>query len=223
MANRTKIKAMAKELNLQTIVNRQLKELSMGNLDYLQLILEKEVESRKQNSIAKIRKFCSLPSIQLNKERLHEGVRYQVEKLLNCEWIEKSKNLLIIGECNTGKTALANYLANNAVEQGLKVFYIKADELLVVLSKKEVLSKAQAIFNKIRNADLLVLDEVLYLNIDKENLELFYKTIMLINETTSIVFITNREISDWLKTAEEKYTMQLLISRALADTEVIRL
>jgi len=223
MANKTRIKAMAKELNLQTIANGNLKELAMGNLDYLELILAQELESRKQSAIAKVKKFCNLPSIRFNKERLNKGLQHQIEKLLNCDWINKSKNLLVIGECNSGKTALATYLTGNAIEEGFKAFYIKAEELLAVVKGKEAMPKAQATFNKIKNTDLLVLDEMLYLNFAKENLELLYKTVMLLNETTSIIFVTNREASQWLETAEDKYTMRLLISRAVENAEVIRL
>ena len=223
MANRTKIKEMASQLGFGTVANGQLKELNMGNLDYLEHILSLELESRKQNAIAKVKKFCNLPNIKFDKDKLNRGLQYQVEKLLGGEWIDKSDNLLIIGACNMGKTALAVYLTSNAIEKGLKAFYIKQDDLLAVTKQKEVLPKASATFNKIRNADLLVLDEMLYLNISPEDLELLYKTVMFINDTTSIVFITNREISEWLKSNEDKYTMRLLIDRALANAETIRL
>jgi hypothetical protein len=68
-----------------------------------------------------------------------------------------------------------------------------------------------------------VLDEVLYLNISPEYLELLYKTVMFLNDTTGIIFITNRELSEWLKSNEDKYTMRLLIDRALSNAETIRL
>jgi DNA replication protein DnaC len=223
MANRTKIKAMAKELGLTTIASWQLKELGIGNLDYLELVLKTEIENRRQHTIAKIRKNCNLPNIVFDNGRLNSGVRYQIEKLLGCDWVEKSENLVIIGECNSGKTALAVYLTSNAIEKWYRAFYIKQDELLAVVKQKAVLPKASVTFNKIKNADLLVLDEMLYLNIAKEDLELLYKTIMSLNETTGIIFVTNREISGWLETAEDKYTMRLLISRAIDNAEIIRL
>jgi len=135
----------------------------------------------------------------------------------------KSKNLLITGECGSGKTALVTYLANNAIEKGFKVYYTKLDELLTMVKGKETSSKAAVTLNRIKNADVLVLDEMLYLNIASADLELLYKTLMLINETTSIVFVTNRDVSEWLGSSEEKYTMQLLINRTIANTEVIRL
>jgi len=223
MANKTRIKEMATELGLGTIANGQMKELSMGNLDYLEHMLTLELASRKQNAIAKVKKFCNLPNIRFDKDKLNRGLQYQVEKLLGGEWIDKSENLLIIGACNTGKTALAAYLTSNAIEKGQKAFYIKMEELLAVVKQKETLPKATALFNKIRNADLLVLDEMLYLNISPEDLELLYKTVMFLNDATSIIFIANREVSEWLKSNDDKYAMRLLIDRALSNAETIRL
>jgi DNA replication protein DnaC len=223
MANKARIKEMAMELNLQTLADAKLEERSMGNLDYLELVLSKEIESRRQHAVAKARKNCNLPNAKFVKEKLNKGVQYQIEKLLSCDWLAKNRNLLVTGECGTGKTALAAYLASNAIEKGFKVYYCKLDDLLAVVKQKEVLPKASATFNRIKNADLLVLDEVLYLNIPKDDLELLYKTVMFLNDTTSIIFITNREISDWLKTAEDKYTMRLLISRAVENSEVVRI
>ena len=223
MANRGKIKSMAKELNLQAIATMSLKELNMGNLEYLEMMLGYELSSRRQNAIAKVKRSCNLPSVRFDREKLNKGLKYQIEKLLGCDWIRKNGNLLIVGEPNTGKTALAVYLSSNAIEKGFKAFYIKLDELLVVIRSKETFNKARATYNKVRNADLLIIDEMLYLEVAAEDLELLYKNIMLINDTASIIFVTNREISKWIKNAEDKYAMELLVKRAIENCEIVRL
>ena len=202
MANKSRIKSMAKELNLQTIANGQFKELGMGNLDYLEMMLKQELEYRKRNVIAKVRKHSNLPTTVFDKQRLNSGLRYQVEKLISCEWINNCRNLVIIGGPNTGKTALATYLTNNAIEKGFKAMYIKMADIFMVLQQKDSLYGANTTFNRIKNTDLIVLDEVLYFDISKETLETLYRIIMSLNETTSIVFIANREISEWLANAE---------------------
>lgn len=225
MANKTKIREMAKLLGIQVISDKKidLKESVGSNLDYLQIIFEKELEERKQNMIRKTRKAANLPTMGFDSNRLQEGVQYQVGKLVSCSWVEQSKNLLIVGECITGKTTLATHLAENAINKGYKVFYLKLEEVLLVLKNKDILPKAKATSNKIRNSDLLVLDEFLYLDISKEDMGLLYKALMGINETTSIIFISNRQPSDWITATEDKYTMQLLIQRAVASAEVIKL
>ena len=225
MANKTKIREMAKLLGIQVIADKKfdLKESEDSNLEYLQFVFEKELDARRQNSIAKIRKASNLPTLVFDNGRLHEGIQYQVSNLLLYNWIEQSKNLLIIGECMSGKTTIAAHLAESAIDKEFKVFYLKLEELLLVIKNKDTLKKAKATFNRIRNIDLLVLDEFFYLDQSREDLALIYKTLMGINETTSIIFISNREPSEWIAGTEDKYTMQLLIQRAIASSEVIKL
>ena len=222
MANKGRIKSMAKELNLMTLASEPIKELGIGNLDFLERVLFRELEVRKQNAISRARRHSNLPQTKFDIGKLNSGLKYQVEKLARCGWVDTNRNLVIIGEPNTGKTALATHLAATAIENGFKAYYIKLDDLLIILKHKEVMHKAQATFSRIKNADILVLDEMLYLDIPKADLELLYKILMQLNETTSIAFVTNREISDWLRASEDEYTMQLLVKRAVENSETIR-
>ena len=225
MANITKIKAMARELCLMEIANPNF-DMSYADgkcLEYLENLLTMEVDSRRRTAIERIRKTCNLPNIRFDMGRVKSDVRSQLGKLLECSWVEHNKNLVITGACGSGKTVLATHLANAALEKGHKVFYIKLDEMLVVLNRKDSLEKASATYNKILKADVLVLDEMLYLNITRQELEAVYKTLMFINDTASIIFITNREQSEMLHDADEKYTMRLLLERAFSGADVIRL
>ena len=223
MANISKIKEQARELYLMSVADPKfdMQNTDKKSLDYLEYILGVELDNRKKNAIERVRKVCNLPHIRFDAGRVKSDVRSQLDKLLECKWAEQCRNLVINGAC--GKTVLATHLANSALEKGNKVFYIKLEEMLIVLSKRETHEKASATYNKIKNADVLVLDEMLYLNLNRQDLESVYKTLMLINETTIIIFITNREPSELLREADEKYTMRLLIDRALTNADVIRL
>jgi len=225
MANITKIKEQARELCLMTIAdpNFDMQHADEKSLDYLEHILGLELENRRQNAIARFRKVCNLPHIRFDIGRVKSDVRSQLERLLECKWADECRNLVITGACGAGKTVLATHIANAALEKGHRVFYIKLEEMLIVLAKKDSLEKASVTYNKIKNADVLVLDEMLYLNLSRQDLETAYRTLMFINDTTSIIFITNRESSELLREADEKYTMRLLIERALTNADVIRL
>jgi len=223
--DKTKIRELAKLLNIHTVGNAkfELNNLRMTNLEYLQWIFERELEVRKERAIARVRKTSNLPQVAFDKNSLHEGVGYQVGKLEQCSWAEKSENILITGSHGVGKTALATHLANSAIDKSCKVLYLKLDELFIVLKNKDTLQQAKTTYTRIKSADVLVLDEFLYLDLPKQDLELLYKTIMGLNSTASIVFVVNREFSDWIASSEDKYTTQLLIQRAVASSELVSL
>jgi len=221
--DKNKIRELAKLLNIHTVGNAkfELNNLMMNNLEYLQWIFERELDVRKDRAIIRVRKIANLPQITLDKNSLHEGLRYQVEKLEECEWAKRSENILIMGSHNSGKTALAVHLANCAINSSYKVLYLKLDELFLVLKNKDILQQARITHTRIKSADVLVLDEFLYLDLPKTDLELLYKTIMSLNSTTSIIYVANREFSDWISSSEDKYTTQLLIQRAVASAELV--
>jgi len=221
--DKNRIRELAKLLNIHTVGNArfELNNLRMNNLEYLQWIFERELEVRKERAIIRARKISNLPQVTFDKNSLHDGVRYQVEKLEKCGWAEKSENILITGSHGAGKTALATHLANAAIDKSYKVLYLKLDELFIVLKNKETMQQARITHSRIKSADVLVLDEFLYLDIPKQDLELLYKTIMSINSTTSIVYVANREFSDWIASLEDKYTMQLMIQRSVASSELV--
>ena len=225
MANRTKIKELARHLALINLSKRKYTntESTMSGLGLLELVLGEEVEARKVRSISRSKKASNLPDMEFSLEKLNSGIRYHLDKLLRFDWVNKSQNLLVQGGCGVGKTALISYLGNMVIEFGLKVFYVNLEELLLVLSNSCSTQRAKSILSRIRNVDILVLDDFLYLDISKEELEKVYKFLIMINDTTSIVFISNRSPHDWIDRAEDKYSMQLFIQRCVASADTLTL
>ena len=64
---------------------------------------------------------------------------------------------------------------------------------------------------------------MMYAGLSDEELMDFYHTIMLLNETRSIVIITNRELSSWQQSGNDRHLMQTLIERLSVNSQQIRL
>jgi len=222
MASKTRLRELGRLLNIQTVARKKYEleeQKNVSNLDFLQEVFERELEVRRQNAIRRNRKTANLPQVIFEREAIHEGTLYQIEKLKSCVWIEKSQNLLVVGKSNTNKTAIVTHLANTTIDNGCKAMYITQDEFLVVVKNKDVLQKAKITFARIKAADVLILDDFLYLDIDKNDLELLYKTLLTITSTTSIVFVANRTPQEWVNSTNDKYEMQLLINRVVSLCE----
>ena len=225
MANRTKIKELARQLDLINLSKRKYtnSESSLNGLDLLELVLGEEVTARKIRAISRSKKASNLPDLELSLGKFNSGIRYHIDKLLKFEWVGKSQNLLVQGECGMRKTALVSYLGNRAIEYGLKVFYLNLEELLILLNNIETTKRVKSTMSRVRNIDILVVDDFLYLDISKEELERVYKFLIMINDTTSIVFISNRIPHDWIDRAEDKYSMQLFVQRCIAPADTLTL
>lgn len=85
--------------------------------------------------------------------------------------------------------------------------------MLTCLKEKESNPKQNNIFNKLKDADLIIIDEMVYLPISIEDVVTLYKGIMYLNDARSIIFITNRRLSELKDMVEDKHTMETFVLR----------
>ena len=57
----------------------------------------------------------------------------------------------------------------------------------------------------------------------RAELQVFYRAVTFLNETRSIIFITNRELSAWIDAAEDKHLCQTLLDRITVNCQIVRL
>ena len=219
MADNKDIQALAKILNLQNIANGEidLNDEKLSNKDYLYNVLLEEVNIRNANKLKDIKKIAKLPNKIFDQTKITEGLKWQLSKLKEHDFTSKKQNIFIVGECSTGKTSLASMLGDEALDKGAKVIYITYDDFVVEtkLKKKR--------WNQILDCDLLLLDDVFYLSPDEEELTLIYRALMFLQETRSIILITNRPLSSWKDMKVDTHLIETLQKRLMQDAQIISL
>ena len=225
MTSITEIQELARTLNLQNIAKGiiDLSHDKESNLAYLREILQKEVDKREEFAVLRREKAGRLPKKEFVKTSINSGIAWQIERLEELEWIEKDQNIIVIGKCGCGKTSLAAHLGRKALEAGIKVIYNSYDDFLYTIDNKATSEKQRQRFKYFTQSSLIIIDDMMYAGIRDEDLVKFYHSIMLLNETRSIIFITNRELSSWLDGTADKHLMQTLIDRITANSQIIRL
>ena len=225
MTSITEIQELARTLNLQNIAKGviDLSHDKESNLAYLKEILQKEVNKREEFAVLRREKAGRLPKKGFVKTSINSGIAWHIERLEELEWIEKDQNLIVIGKCGCGKTSLAAHLGRIALEAGIKVSYNSYDDFLYTIDNKATSEKQRRRFRYFTQSSLIIIDDMMYAGIREEDLVKFYHSIMLLNETRSIIFITNRELSSWVDAAGDKHLMQTLIDRITANSQIIRL
>ena len=79
------------------------------------------------------------------------------------------------------------------------------------------------IFSYMQECDLIIIDDVFYVEPTRAELQVFYRAVTFLNETRSIIFITNRELSAWIDAAEDKHLCQTLLDRMTVNCQIVRL
>jgi len=225
MTHIPEIQAVARELNLQNLARGKidLSSASLKGLEFLRDILRAELDIRKQNAMIKREKEAKLPKNKFIKSKLNSGALWQIEKLEGLEWIEEDQNLVILGNCATGKTSFASHIGRLALEAGIKVAYMTLEDYLLTVRNKGKRDADRKRFQYYSSCSLIIIDEVMYTSLRDEELTMFYQSSMLLNETRSIILITNRELSSWHEAAEDQHLMQTLVARLTANSQILRL
>ena len=219
MADAKEIQELAKILNLQNIANGtiDLNQETISNKEYLYQILLEEVNIRSVNRLKEAKKVSRLKQMIFDETKITDGLKWQLSKIKEIDFANKKQNIFIIGECSTGKTSLASNIGMDALDRGAKVVYLTLDELLTEAKLKK------GIWNNILNSDVLILDDVFYLSPTDEELIEIYKLLMFLQETRSIILITNRTLNSWKNMKVDTHLIETLAKRLLQDAQIVTL
>ncbi len=121
----------------------------------------------------------------------------QITRLLDYRFIENRENIVFIGPPGVGKTHLSTALGIKAVDAGYKVFFATAQALIESLDLAEMKGELKKKINVIQKYDLLIIDELGYLPLNKKSVFNFFQLINSLYEFRSIILTTNKEFTSW--------------------------
>lgn len=78
-------------------------------------------------------------------------------------------------------------------------------------------------WNNILNSDVVIIDDVFYVTPSLEELTLFYKLIIFLQETRSIFIVTNRALSSWKEMNVDSHLIETLQKRLMQGAQIITL
>ena len=120
-----------------------------------------------------------------------------------------------------GKTALASEICNIALDGDYKVIYMKQDEYIDIVKGKVISNIETAKYRKLKSADIICIDDFLYLDVNDDELDILYKTLMYFNETISLILITNRKIDKITEVFTNKHIINTFIDRLKSNSHIV--
>ena len=198
----------------QEIIDEAIQE-KIGYKDFLIKLIQVEEEGKKKRLSERLRLkagFDFIKTLDDVEYNFNDSINYQkIKELGTLSFIERNENIIIIGPPGVGKTMLATGRGINACNEGKTVMFINAKELMDKLSdavKKDTLKQTLKALNKVQ---LLIIDELSYLKMDKEKESIFFQVIRQRYEKSSLIITTNLPLSRW----DEVFTGQLAATAIL--------
>jgi len=148
--------------------------------------------------------------------------RLQVQNLFRLKFIEDKANAILIGGVGLGKTHAAIALGLAACQAGHRVRFATAIDIVNSLSAAQ---KVGALVKKLKEytrPELLIIDELGYLPIDKHGADLLFQIISQRYERGSIVLTTNKVYKHWSSMFNNDSTLtSAILDRVLHHAETI--
>jgi DNA replication protein DnaC len=130
--------------------------------------------------------------------------------------------VVFVGPVGLGKTHLAVALGQCACQAGHSVLYVPAIEMLNDLNAAQGQKRLNRQLRRYTEVEVLILDEVGYLPIDKVGADMLFQVLAARYEKASTILTTNRTYKHWQEIFNNDATLTAaLLDRLLHHVETI--
>lgn len=192
--------------------------------EYLSLLLDEELKRKNEGTIkTKINK-ARFPFIKTLEEfdfSFQPSLREkEIIALSSLDFIEKKENLIFLGPPGVGKSHLSVALGIKACMAKYRVVFITAQKLLeeLMLSLKDG-SLTDKLLGYSR-LNLMIIDEVGYMPISKEQANLLFRLVSMRYEKGSIIITSNYNLNEWGEVFSDQVVAAAIIDRLVHHARI---
>lgn len=147
----------------------------------------------------------------------------QMRTFADLEFVGKAENIVLIGPTGVGKTGLASSLLLKALQNGHRGLFIRAQDLFDEMYASLADRSSRKLIATLARVDLLVIDEMGYLNLRPEQTNIFFKLMEERYRRRSTIITTNLEFDEWHQFLGNKPLVDALLSRLLHQCHTVRI
>jgi DNA replication protein DnaC len=148
--------------------------------------------------------------------------RLAIQNLFRLKFIEDKANVILIGGVGLGKTHLAIALGWAACQAGPRVRFATAIDIINGLSAAQKAGRLDKELRQYTRPELLIIDELGYLPVDKRGADLLFQIISHRYERGSIVLTTNKAYKHWPSIFNNDSTLtSAILDRILHHAETL--
>jgi DNA replication protein DnaC len=196
-------------------------------LDFLSHLLKEELTAREKKAEQRRMKQADFPFVKTI-DNFEFGfqraiTKKQVNQLLDMQWIEKAYNLIYLGPPGVGKTHLAVAIGVEAVQKGYKVSFVTMEDLIRHLKLETTSPRSRQKVKRIMASDLVVIDEIGFLPISRQEANLFFQLVSALYEQVALIITANKGFEDWPELMGDPVITTAILDRIVHHSEIFNL
>lgn len=229
------IDALCAELALTAVANHyatladEAAKKKRSFVEFLESVLAEEASLREERRRETLRRLAAFPCVKTLEQFDFEAApgvpKARIQELAGLAFIERRENVIFLGPSGTGKSHLATALGVRATERRYKVRFVTAADLILQLEKARREHRFdQYLKRAILGPSLLILDEIGYLPMQKEQADMFFQVVAKRYEQGSVILTSNLSFGDWEETFDGNAALtSAMLDRLLHHAHVIQI
>lgn len=205
----------------------RLERGELSALEALDIVLAEELSTRETRRIrmasmtARLTQIRTLESFDFSFQPSLD--RSQILTLAQLGFVDRKEVVHFLGPPGTGKTHLAIALGHEAIKAGKSVYFASLAEIITSLVKAEREGNLVHRIKYLSRAQLLIVDEVGYLPLEKGGANLFFQLVSARYERGAIILTSNRGFQEWGEVFGDNVVAAALLDRLLHHAVVIQI
>jgi len=222
-----------KELHLPTVRERyaslaeQARREDMGYEAYLLALCQHECDMRRHNRIERLLRESRIPrekSLEaLDLKRFGRKVALQVRALTDGAFVDRCENILAFGNPGSGKTHLLCAIGQELIHAGRRVHFTSSSLLVQQLLRAKQELKLDRLLKRLAKYDVLIIDDIGYVQHDREEMEVLFTLLAERYERGSIMLTSNLPFSQWERIFKDPMTTAAAIDRLIHHSVILEL